>query len=42
MWCSNPGGGHCVCVNSACSYHHMAQSDILCGVLTQVEVIVFV
>ena len=20
MWCSDPGGGHCVCVNSVCSY----------------------
>ena len=41
VWCSNPGGGHGGCcvgvgINSACSY------GVLCGVLTQVEVVVFV
>ena len=41
VWCSDPGGGHGGCcvgvgVNSACSY------GVLCGVLTQVEVVVFV
>ena len=34
--CSDPGGGCCVCVNSACTY------GLMCSVLTQVEVVVFV
>ena len=67
MWCSNPGGGHCVCVNSVCSYgsewftvwcsnpggghggccvgvgvNSACSYGVLCGVLTQVEVVVFV